>query len=725
MQLFPFSSLRSRLILLILLAVLPSLGMTLYTGLEEHQIQMAQVQENTLRLTRLAAGDLVQVIEGARQLLIGLAQLPEVGRGDSEVCGTLFSNLLRQYPYYLNLGVIDSAGNLSCSALPFQGPVSMGSRVYVRGAINTASFTISPYQIEKITGEATINFVYPVLGGRDGGQSAVFAALDLKWFKQIELEAQLPKGAELIVVDHNGTILARYPEPNQWVGQFVPAELIVQAAISRHGEPSLVETRGVDGVRRLYGFSVVRGSPDSDIYVSIGITKEAAFGSVNRMFVRNMVGVGLVGVLALAAAWLGGNAFILRRVSRLVNATQKLASGDLSVRIGPPYEKKDELCVLGRSFDEMAESLEQRTSQLHQAEVRYRTLVEQIPMITYIAPLGRVGNPLYISPQVKTILGFSREEWLTDSFLWLKQLHPEDRERVLRDISNSAVNHRGGGFCLEYRIYSKEQRLLWVRDEAVVVQNEDGQPQFLQGILLDITGRKSSEEQLRRSHERLRDLAAHIEAAREDERTRIAREIHDELGQSLTGLKMDVAWVEKRLSASRDSGATPLLLDKIQSIKQIIAATIQCVRKITTELRPGILDDLGLLAAIEWQAMDFQNRMGISCEFLTLPESLEVDGKRSSSVFRIFQEILTNIARHANATRVFVCLKEEAGSLVLEVKDNGRGITEREVRGGKSFGILGMRERALLLGGEFDIRGAQGQGTTVRVRIPLEAPTDN
>jgi len=167
MKRFSLTSLRSRLLFLILLAVLPALGLTLYTGLEERRIQEAQVRENTLRLTRLAAGDLVQVIEGARQLLIGLAQLPEVRQGNSSVCSTLFSDLLKQYPHYANLGVIDFNGRLFCSGLAVKETIYLSGSSYLRHALEVHDFSISGYETDPVTRKATIHFGYPVV--RDSG----------------------------------------------------------------------------------------------------------------------------------------------------------------------------------------------------------------------------------------------------------------------------------------------------------------------------------------------------------------------------------------------------------------------------------------------------------------------------------------------------------------------------------------------------------------------------
>jgi len=228
--------------------------------------------------------------------------------------------------------------------------------------------------------------------------------------------------------------------------------------------------------------------------------------------------------------------------------------------------------------------------------------------------------------------------------------------------------------------------------------------------------REQAEEKLRRSHDQLRALTGHLQFVREEERTRIAREVHDELGQALTGLKIDLAWLSGRLLGARG------LKLKIKTMSGQIDGTIQAVRRIATELRPGVLDSLGLAAAIEWQAAEFQERTGIRCETnLDLPETIW-EQEFSTACFRIFQETLTNIIRHASATHVEVRLAQRERELILTVRDNGRGITEKEIVQPRSIGLIGMKERAAQVGGEISFLGLPGHGTTVTLRVPLPAP---
>ncbi len=246
---------------------------------------------------------------------------------------------------------------------------------------------------------------------------------------------------------------------------------------------------------------------------------------------------------------------------------------------------------------------------------------------------------------------------------------------------------------------------------------------FVLAVIRDISGRKAKEDKLRRSREQLRELSARLLSIREEERTRIAREIHDRLGQALTGLKMDVAWLQRHLRGEPVEPLDedrPALLHRTKAMSELIDTTIQAVRRMSTELRPAILDDLGLVPALEWQLQEFQARTGIERRLVCLVEETTLDADGCTTAFRILQEALTNVARHAKATRVEASLEETAGYLILRVQDNGRGITDMAINDPHAIGLLGMRERALSHGGEFEIDGITGRGTTVTARLPLD-----
>jgi PAS domain S-box-containing protein len=241
-------------------------------------------------------------------------------------------------------------------------------------------------------------------------------------------------------------------------------------------------------------------------------------------------------------------------------------------------------------------------------------------------------------------------------------------------------------------------------------------------IYRDITERKLTEGALRATTEQLRALSARLTFVREEEGARIARELHDELGSALSSLKWDLESIDKTLYDTDSQAYPPAFREKIMGMMGLIETTIATVKRIASELRPTLLDDLGLAAAIEWQAQQFEGRAGIVCKVDSLVENTNLSLEQAAAVFRVFQEALTNILRHSRATRVNIMIEEEGGEFILEVKDNGRGITKDEIGRPESLGLIGMQERVHLAGGSIEITGVPGNGTTVIVRVGLTPP---
>ena len=237
--------------------------------------------------------------------------------------------------------------------------------------------------------------------------------------------------------------------------------------------------------------------------------------------------------------------------------------------------------------------------------------------------------------------------------------------------------------------------------------------------MVDMSQRKQVELQLSQSRDQLRALTMRLHSAREEEGTRIAREVHDELGQAMTSLKLDLSWVARRLSLPETADSRALMLERIQGTMQQLDGTIQSVRAIATALRPSVLDELGLAAALDWQTRDFEKRTGIRCDWLMPSVPIPIGPDQATAIFRIYQEILTNVVRHAQASHIRIHLDISTGWLVLEVSDNGRGIPESTLANTNSLGLLGMRERATQWGGDVSIHGTDGKGTTVTVQLPL------
>jgi len=345
---------------------------------------------------------------------------------------------------------------------------------------------------------------------------------------------------------------------------------------------------------------------------------------------------------------------------------------------------------------------------MRKSEMTYRALFESgnDPVILY----SLNGTVVSANQEAAETLGYNVEELIGMSY---KDIIASSE---IKDAGNKLKSLQEGKTFLPYErtVYKKNGTEFPSEVNLSLVQDENNKPVFLQSIFRDITERKQAEEELLTSREQLRNLAAHLQAVREGERTSIAREIHDDLGQSLTALKMDLSLLGTKLPKDQKS-----LLKKTKSMSKLIDSTIQTVQRISAELRPGVLDDIGLTAALEWQGGEFQKRTGIKCELTVDPEDIFLDKDCSTAIFRIFQETLTNVARHSKAKWVKVNLKKKARRLELKIRDNGRGITEEQISNSKSFGLIGIRERIQFIGGEVEIKGIQNRGTTLKAWIPL------
>lgn len=574
-----FTSLRVRLFLLIVLAVLPALGFIVYSDLEQRKLAAVQAQEDALRLAQLAADEQAQLISAAHQFLIAVSQLPAVRDGDASACTTLFTNLLTHYPAYANLGAQRPNGDTFCSAAPLPHPVNVASFAWFQRVSQNRGFTVGEFQQSVLSSDRILVLGYPVLDEANELRTVVSLSINLNRLNQLAARIHLPAGSTLTAVDRNGTIIARYPDPQKWLGQTLPEAPLVKAILTT-GEGT-AQILGVDGVERLYAFTQVREADDVVMYVSIGLPSDVAFAAARRRLSHDLTALGLITLLVLSAAWVGGDRIVLRPVHVLLRVTQQLRAGDLTARSGLP-QGLGELDQLVMAFDDMAEALDHREVEHARAESALKRLSRQ---------------------------------------------------------------------------------------------------------LLD---------------------------AQEGERRAIARELHDELGQALQALKINLQTAQR---FPQNSG------QRLQESIGIVDQTLQQVRNLSLDLRPSLLDDLGLVAALEWYVDRQAQRVGFVGHFTATPHDLRVDPALETVCFRVVQEALTNVVRHAQAQRVWVAVERSDSELHLQVRDDGVGFDvlsarERAVRGG-SFGLLGMRERVELIGGSLEMTSVLTQGTTICVRFPL------
>ena len=354
---------------------------------------------------------------------------------------------------------------------------------------------------------------------------------------------------------------------------------------------------------------------------------------------------------------------------------------------------------------ETVQEIEPANSALAQErEAFIRTLLENAPYpLLVINPDTSIR---YVNSALEEFTGFSTRELLE-----CKPPYPwwvGDVEAQIEELKSALYQ---GGQKIERLGRKKNGELFWIEvsDQRISV---NGELKYFLSNWVDITGRKKAGEQLSRLNQELRNLTAHLDSVREEERANISRMIHDEIGQALTALKMDVCWLRKSLAEEQQP-----LVELTGSMVNLIDSTFQKVRWLSTVLRPIWLDDLGLPDTIRWLAEEFQEMTEIKCR-VTIDRKLNLDKQLSTTIYRIFQEALTNIFRHSKASQVRVSLKNQKGRVVLTVIDDGVGISRKMLNSPRSFGIMGMRERAQFLGGTFEISGARNKGTTIIVTIP-------
>lgn len=361
-------------------------------------------------------------------------------------------------------------------------------------------------------------------------------------------------------------------------------------------------------------------------------------------------------------------------------------------------------------------AVERKRAEVHlrRSELFLESIVENIPHMIFVKDAHQLRFVRF-NKAGEELLGHTRQNLIGKSDY---DLFPKDEADFFTGADRDVLKNRELLDISEEPILTKGKGLRYLHTKKIPILDESSQPLYLLGISEDITERKRAETQLQRSFELLRTLSQRLDVVREEERTRIARELHDELGVRMTCMKMDLS----RLLAMMRESLFPRekMEEKIRSMNAEVDATIAEVQRLAAELRPGVLDDLGLMAAIEWQCQDFERRSGIRCLCEAAFDEIKISPSRATAAFRICQEALTNIARHSKATFVRVLVKENGDDVLIEIQDNGTGIPPEKLNDPGSLGLLGMKERSMAIGGRLDIAGWPGNGTTVTLRLPCE-----
>jgi PAS domain S-box-containing protein len=391
--------------------------------------------------------------------------------------------------------------------------------------------------------------------------------------------------------------------------------------------------------------------------------------------------------------------------------TGELAHVDFSLK--PVRDEHGNVTLLipeGRDITER----KQVEAALRESEERYRSIFENAVEGIFQTTLD--GKYVAVNPTLARMYGYdSPDDMIAAITNIADQLYvdPGRRDEFVRLMQEQ---EEVTGF--EALVYRKDGSFIWISENVRTRRDPAGVLVGYEGTVEHITERKLAEARLRATLDEVRTLSGRLTKVQEEERTRIARELHDELGVGLTCLKIDLSRLHTMVSEGAGAGTRKKAGDKIRSMVEQIDTTIASVQRLVTELRPAILDDLGLVAAVEWQCQDFQKRTGIPCICVTSADDIAMDPERATALFRICQEALTNTARHAQATAVTIKLESRSNSLQLVVADNGVGIPDTKLSNRQSLGLIGMKERVALFGGEITIQGHPGKGTTVTACLP-------
>jgi len=716
-----FSGLRLRLLLLVLLACAPLVGLMLHTASEEHRRLVKDWNQRSQAMTELATREEGRVIGQTRQLLLALAESSPVRSGSRRDCKKLLEDLLGSYPRYANLGVVETNGMVLASVYPMGEPANQTNRPFFRRALATRAFAIGDFPDGQAVDKFTVNFGYPVFDSTGQVQAVVFATLDLDWVSHYEsaLPAQLPKGATWTEIDRTGRILVRYPSPEKWIGQSFPDKSLLKTVFSEdHG---VVEAVSSDGIPGYHAFAAMHSQlvPDDVVTILSSIPRQILFAEADRRLAGNLAGLGVAAGFAFMLGWIGSYLLVLRPVRTLVKSSARLATGDLSARTGLAH-RGDELGQLTRTFDQMAQALEHREVErqsadqaLKASEMRYRRLFEtaQDGILILNAGTGQIDD---VNPFLTDLLGYSREQLLGNR-IW--EIGP------FKDVKASKAEFR------------ELQRETYVRYDDLPLETSAGKSinvEFVSNVyqvngskviqcnIRDITKRKQAEVKSKEYSRKLQVLSRRLVEAQETERRNIARELHDEIGQALTVMQLN-------LQAMLQSPGTEVVSPRLNETLAVVGRVLEQVHDISLDLRPSILDDLGLEPALHWYTERQAALVGLSVEFHADQLEQRLDPVIETECFRIAQEALTNVVRHAQAKTVTVELRKEAGQLRLRVHDDGIGfevaaVREKAVRG-SSLGLLSMEERAALAGGGLEFNSVPGRGTEVHAWFPLKWQT--
>jgi PAS domain S-box-containing protein len=532
--------------LLAALALLPLAGLVFYNAEMQRGEAAAQAESDALRLARICANNEEQTVDSANRLLVLMADFPVVKKLDARACWPLFARVVGNQTGYANLGLINAQGVVVASAKPLPAQASLAQRPFFKQALDRDRFSVSDFEWEPDEGGAEMVCGEPVLGDNGEVEGVIFAELDLRWMSDLNPRLGLPADVTISVLNPQGIILMRIPNPAQWVGKSA-LEAAAGRAIVRERGAGTAHELGMDHVRRLFAFTPLDPVHGLGSFVSAGIPDEMAFSAARRSEHRQLVMLGVFALAAFAAAWFAADILVLRGVRKLLKVTQRVAAGDLKTRAGMVHGG-GEFRELATAFDTMASSLEeqdkardaaeqelekrveQRTTELEDANRRLQQEVAERGRIEAELRVSKerldlalkgtndgiwdwdlVKNRIYFSPRWKEMLGYADHEIGDKVAEWETRLHPEDRDRAFMTIHEYFTGKRPA-FELEYRLRHKDGSYRWILSRGVAVRDQAGKPLRMAGSHVDLTERRLADQALRESESKLRAFITNVPA---------------------------------------------------------------------------------------------------------------------------------------------------------------------------------------------------------------------
>ena len=514
---FNFDSLRVRLLVLVLLAIVPPVILTVYGAWKERHQAIHMAEENLQQLTQLAAASEARSIEGARQLLSVLSMLPEL-RDDKNTCSEFLAKILKKNEGYVNFGRIQLNGDVNCSAVPLLGKLNVADRPHFKRAVQGETFIAGDYVFGNALRKHAINLSYPVFDNNGVVQAVIFAALDLNYLDRFVGDIALPDGAVLITADGNGTIIARRPDPDMWIGTRASQSLFDVMIKVGFGTAELTDT---DGIARLHAFAPVGNSNVSNFKVSIGIPIKDIVAPANHLQIMELTTLAIIALLALMAAWFVGDVIILRRVQALVKTADRIAAGDLDARTGIEYGK-EEISQLARAFDGMVASLQEHESdgELTQAILfaeKERAQVTLESIADAVITTDSLGNIEYMNRVAEKLTGWkSVDAQGLPSTTVFKILNGFTRESVPNPVELVLTQQSNVELIKDTVLLSRDGSEYAVEDSAAPIRNREGRIIGVVLVFHDVSDSRKLAIQL--SHQAAHDPLTGLFNRREFER---------------------------------------------------------------------------------------------------------------------------------------------------------------------------------------------------------------